>query len=261
MASKSEENGGGRKRVFGKDRVALVTGGSRGIGKAVCLALAREGCKVVVNYRGSAESADAVVSQIKEAGGDAVAVQADVSSQSGVASLFDAIESTYGDSPYYLVNNAGILGPNTSNLLEIDVVRDYQEIFGTNVLGSLLCTSEFLKRARGKKGAIVNLSSVSAAKGKPVLYGMSKAALDSMMAGLVSELAPLGIRINSVSPGLTRTSMAPDEKINASVAKGNLPFRRSAEPEEVADTIVFLLSDASSYTTGANVRISGGVSA
>ena len=200
-------------------RVVIVTGGSRGIGAATCVLLAERGYSVCVNYNRGAAEAAAVVDEITAAGGSAVAVQADVSVPVDVARLFAEAEAALGRVSC-LVNNAGIIGPRTGLGDGGDgeeLVRELEKVLRVNVHGPLLCCREALRHmstqapVSGAGGAIVNISSGSAFIGSPLLYAMSKGALNSMQSGLVKELAGHGIRVNSVSPGMTRTEMVTDE--------------------------------------------------
>jgi len=246
-------------------RVCIVTGGSRGIGKAICELLAAQSTDVCVNYTSltSKPLAEQVVANVVAAGRRAIAVQADVSNPSDVIKLFDATEAQLGPVTS-LVNNAAIIG-SRSNLQET-TLEDLQRVVQVNVYGPFLCTKEFVKRvtafhsARSSvvegRGAIVNISSGSAFLGRPLAYAMSKGALNSFSAGSVDELAALGIRLNSVSPGLTKTEMVSDELIDQH--KNAIPMRRAADPKEIASVVGFLLSDAASFVSGGNLRVAGG---
>jgi NAD(P)-dependent dehydrogenase (short-subunit alcohol dehydrogenase family) len=241
--------------------LVVVTGGARGIGRATCLLLASRGYDVAVNYQSNAEGAQSVVTDIESAGGHARAFQADVSEESQVTQLFDDVVKAFGRAPNGLVNNAGIMEPwlNDIATIEFDTLdRDIR----TNLYGPWFCTREFVKRAStasgGKGGSIVNVSSTSAASSQPLAYGISKAAQEAMANGLSKTLPPNhGIRINTVVPGLTDTGLASEENI-AILAK-IIPLRRAAEPDEIAKGIAVLLSDESSYASGAFLKISGGL--
>lgn len=234
--------------------IAVVTGASRGIGAAVASALAREGYTVAVNFKSCLSAAIAVVKNIQDAGGEACSFQADVSVESEVVSLFEKVAKTWSDKDLVvLVNNAGIIG-NRGSLETVDT-QCFHNVINANVLGPLICCREFAKKA-AKGSRIVNVSSGSAYIGQPGLYAMSKGALNSMQAWLVRELTPKGIRMNTVSPGMTRTDMIADVMDNFDMS--NIPQGRFGEPEEVADGIVFLCSEKSSYISGSNLRIAGG---
>ena len=249
-------------------RVCIVTGGSRGIGKAICeLLAAQQSTDVCVNFTSlsSKPLAEQVVATVIAAGRRAIAVQADVSNPSDVVKLFDATEAQLGPVTS-LVNNAAIIG-SRANLQET-TLEDLQRVVQVNVYGPFLCTKEFVKRVTAfhsarintsvveGRGAIVNISSGSAFIGRPLAYSMSKGALNSFSAGSVEELAALGIRLNSVSPGLTKTEMVPDELIEQH--KNAIPMRRAADPMEIASVVGFLLSDAASFVSGGNLRVAGG---
>ena len=246
----------------GQGRVAVVTGGSRGIGAAVCKILAKQGYKVVVNYRSNADMAAAVVADIEKEGGVAVAVQADIAVEADVQRLFAETRRLLGPVAA-LVNNAAIIGPRGS-LTGDDAVDDWaaelRTLIETNVVSAMGCIKEAvadMSTARGGSGgSIVSVSSGSAMIGSPLLYGVSKGALNSVQNGLVKELAAQGVRINSVAPGMTKTDMVPDDV--AARNKGTIPLGRVGEPEEIAATIAFLLGDESSYTSGACIRVAGG---
>mmetsp|Transcript_10300 Transcript_10300/g.14553 ORF Transcript_10300/g.14553 Transcript_10300/m.14553 type:complete len:286 (+) Transcript_10300:87-944(+) len=243
----------------------IVTGGSRGIGKSTCLLLASKGYDVVINCRKEIDAASALCDEIENNRkvdkhvGKAFVVQADVSKEDQVTRMFDQVETFFGMPPSGLVNNAGILGKKTNDISQLSS-QDLDEIFATNVHGPFNCCKEFMKRTSsktgGKGGSIVNVSSGSAYIGYPLVYAMSKAALDSMTTGLIAPAAEQGIRINTVAPGVTETDMVSSEKIEATIP--NIPMKRAGKPSEIAESIVFLLSDASSYTSGAKIRISGG---
>eukprot|EP00668_Euglena_longa_P029380 GGOE01036728.1.p1 GENE.GGOE01036728.1~~GGOE01036728.1.p1 ORF type:complete len:259 (-),score=63.81 GGOE01036728.1:241-993(-) len=234
---------------------ALVTGGSRGIGAACCKRLAKDGFAIAVNYNSNAEAAEEVVAYIVSSGGMAQAFQGNVSSETGVEALFNSIDASSMPPLTALVNNAGVLGPLSNDLAGIspDAVSF---VFNTNVLGPLLCCREAAKRM-GQGAAIVNISSGASNIGQPLLYSMSKAALNSMQIGLIPELARKGIRINSVSPGFTTTDMITDMSQEVDI-ESSIPMGRTGHPEEIAATVSFLLSADASYVCGANVRVSGG---
>jgi NAD(P)-dependent dehydrogenase (short-subunit alcohol dehydrogenase family) len=240
-------------------RVAVVTGGGRGIGAACCKVLAREGYHVIVNYKSDSKAAEEVASNIRNNGGCVDCVAADVSNQEGVDHLFE--EADKAGTLVALVNNAGIIGPSSRVKVEELTVSQLREIMATNVEAPLMCIQAAIKRMSkkngGNGGAIINISSGAAYIGSPVLYSMSKAALNSLQIGLISQLAEAGIRINTVSPGITKTDLISKAAIEATAK--SIPMGRPGQPHEIAETVAFLLDEAkSSYTTGANVRISGG---
>jgi NAD(P)-dependent dehydrogenase (short-subunit alcohol dehydrogenase family) len=214
-----------------------------------------------VNYVHDSEAAAAVVSDIRAAGATAVAVQADVASESDIVRLFETAEAEVG--PLCgLVNNAGLTG-RIGRFVDADSAA-IRRVLETNVLGSFFCSREAIRRfsAHGK-GSIVNLSSVAATTGAPseyVHYAASKAAIDAFTLGLARELADRGIRVNAVAPGSTLTDIhatAGDPDRPARV-RTRIPMQRLAEPEEIAEAVIWLLSDAASYVTGTVLRVSGG---
>jgi len=242
-------------------QVVIVTGGSRGIGAATARLLGRGKAAVVVNYRKASAEADAVVRDIEASGGRAIAVQGDMGDEQDILRVFAESDRAFG-SLTGLVNNAGIVG-GQKRRIDAVTFAGAMEVMRTNLVGPLICAREAIARmstkAGGKGGAIVNVSSYGALTGSPnafIDYAASKGAIDSMTIGLSKELAGDGIRVNAVSPGIILTDIHPPgrvERITPSV-----PLQRAGMPEEVAETVLFLLSDASSYTTGTNVRVAGG---
>ncbi len=243
-------------------RIALVTGGSRGIGAATSKLLANKGFIVCVNYHKNKKAAEQVIVDIKNNGGEAIAVQADVSIESDVERLFLTIDQQLG-SITHLVNNAGILMPQ-STLLNLSADR-INKILTTNVTSYFLCCREAVKRMLNNNthGAIVNVSSGAAQTGSPneyIDYAASKGAIDTLTKGLAMEIAEKQIRVNGVRPGLIYTDMHADggepERVNR--LKHNLPLKRGGTVDEVAQAICWLLSDEASYTTGSILNVSGG---
>lgn len=242
-------------------RVTVVTGGGRGIGAATALRLAADGHDVLLAVRVAVDRAEAVAAQVRAAGRRAAVVAADVTDEDDVDRVFDTAAATLGPVTG-LVNNAGVTGPLTA-FLDADTAT-MRRVIDVNVMGPLLCARRAARDMTGRGGAIVNVSSGAAATGSPgeyVHYAASKGAVDTMTVGLARELGPLGIRVNSVSPGRIWTEMHaamgdPDRPARiADVA----PLRRAGEPHEVAAAIAWLLSDDASYTTGANIRVAGGM--
>jgi len=243
-------------------KVALVTGASRGLGKAIALGLAAEGARVAVNYRRNPEKAEAVVREIREKhGGEAVAVFADVAAEADVARMFDEAEAKLGPLDV-LVNNAAIAPacPTADTTLET-----LERTFATNMTGTFLCCRELVRRLRaeGRTGRIVNISSQAAFRGSQsgkTAYDASKGAVISFTISLAREMAPHGIAVNCVAPGLMYTEML-KELIDANREKfeGRVPLRRIGTVEEVAAVVVFLASERASYMTGATVDVSGGL--
>lgn len=246
-----------------ENRVAIVTGGSRGIGRAVALLLAERGYAVCLSYVSDAAAAQGVVDAIGAKGGRALAVKGDVGNEADVIALFKAADGLGRLAA--LVNNAGVVDVK-SDVADMSVAR-LQRMMTTNVVGSFLCAREAVRRMSIKRGgaggAIVNLSSVAARLGGPgqfVDYAASKGAIDSLTIGLSREVAADGIRVNAVAPGIIATEIhasggEPDrvERLGPGV-----PMKRAGTAEEVAAPIVWLLSDEASYTTGAILDIGGG---
>ena len=241
-------------------KTAIVTGGSRGIGASICRLLGADGWNVVVNFAGRADAAEAVARDVEAAGGRALPVQADVSLKADVDRLFAASDEAFGRLGA-LVNNAGVVGRRGRFEALDDATME--EVLAVNVLGCMLCAHAAIPRLStrhgGRGGSIVNISSGNAVSGGPgesVLYSVSKGAVNSLTIGLSQELAGEGVRVNTVSPGLTDTDMPGPEKI-ASVGH-TIPIGRAAHPDEIAEGVVWLLSDKASYVAGANLRIGGG---
>ncbi|WP_415911728.1 SDR family oxidoreductase [Neptuniibacter sp. QD37_11] len=241
------------------DNVAIVTGGSRGIGAATSKLLASQGYLVCVNYRSRSEEAEAVVTEINSNGGRAFAFVADVSMESEVIRLFDATETELG-AVTHLVNNAGILFTQ-SRLADLSVER-FEKILSTNVTSCFLCCREAVRRMKNG-GAIVNVSSIASKTGSPneyVDYAASKGAMDSLTKGLSLEVASQGIRVNAVRPGFIYTDMHSDggEPNRVQRLSSQIPLQRGGTAEEVANSIAWLLSDEASYVTGSFIDIAGG---
>lgn len=242
----------------------LVTGGGRGIGAAVARLGAAAGYTVCVNYRSNAVAAEAVVSEIEEAGGRALAVQADVAREEDVEKLFTTVDAELPPLTA-LVNNAGITG-RVGRLEDVstETLRDVMEL---NVLGVIWCCQAAVRRMAqrhgGKGGAIVNISSGAATLGSPdtfVWYAASKGAVDTLTLGLALENARDGLRVNAVAPGLIRTDLHVDSGMpdRLETMPAQTPMGRAGEPEEIAEAVLWLLGDKASFTNGAVLRVTGG---
>ena len=241
------------------EKITLITGASRGIGRATAILAGQAGHAVCVNYVSDKAAADAVVKEITDAGGKAIAVAADTSVEADVIRMFETVDKELG-TVTGLVSNAGIHGPRGPvKALTADDIRRVLEV---NVLGLFLCAQQAIKRMStdngGAGGAIVNISSGTATIGAPgggVLYAASKGAVNSFSTGLAQEVISQGIRVNTLAPGLTETDMTRDTLDRRAPAT---PMGRAGKPEEIAQAILFLLSDAASYVACANLRVSGG---
>ncbi len=243
--------------------VAVVTGGARGIGAATARLAARRGYAVCVNYRANEAAAHGVVERIAREGGRAIAVAGDVAREPDVVRLFDSAAALGRVTA--LVNNAGVL-ERQMRLDEMPAAR-LERVLATNVLGALLCAREAVRRMStrhgGMGGGIVNVSSMAARLGSPgeyVDYAASKGAVDALTVGLAGEVATEGIRVNAVRPGAIYTEIhaSGGEPDRVERVKQAVPMRRGGTPEEVANAILWLLSDESSYCTGTFIDVSGG---
>jgi NAD(P)-dependent dehydrogenase (short-subunit alcohol dehydrogenase family) len=245
------------------DKVAIVTGGSRGIGRAAAIAAAARGFRVCIGYVSNEAAAREVVSTIEAKHGNAIAVKCDVGSEPDILALFNAADKfgTLGA----LVNNAGIVGP-TARVEDMSAER-IARMMAVNVTGSMLCAREAVKRMStrhgGKGGVIVNLSSVAARLGSPntyVDYAASKGAVDSFTVGLGHEVAGEGIRVVAIRPGLIDTEIhaSGGEPDRAHRLSHMVPMKRVGTAEEIANAIVWLMSDEASYVTSAILDVSGG---
>lgn len=245
--------------------VLLVTGGSRGIGAAISVMAAGRGYDVAVNYQRDAAAAASVVAACKAAGASAVALQGDMSGEADILRVFAEAKGKLGPIAQ-VVNNAGITG-KSGPLAEADaeVIRNCIDV---NVTGALLVAREaaraLLAQPERKGRAIVNISSAAATLGSPgeyVWYAASKGAIDTLTVGLAKELAPAGIRVNAVAPGITETeihALSTGEAGRVERIAPLVPLQRAASPDEIAEAVLFLLSEASAYTTGVVLRVAGG---
>ena len=246
------------------NKVMIVTGGSRGIGAATAIMAAEHGYAVCVNYVRNHTAAMAVVEVIEKSGGRAIALGGDVASEADVITLFEEVDRILGPLTA-LVNNAGILA--TQQRVEAMDAARLNRILGTNVTGSFICAREAIRRMStrhgGSGGGIVNLSSAAArlgAAGEYVDYAASKGAIDTMTIGLARELAAEGIRVNAVRPGIIDTDIHASGGVPDRVErlKDAVPMRRGGQASEVAAAILWLLSEHSSYVTGAIIDVTGG---
>ena len=245
-------------------RIVLVTGGSRGIGAACCLQAAAAGYDVAVNYARDAAAADRVAAAVRAAGRRAITVAADVAHEDQVLAMFERVDAELGRLTG-LVNNAGIV--DVPARVDDMSVQRLRRMFDTNILGSVLCAREAVRRMStrhgGSGGSIVNLSSAASRLGSPaqyVDYAASKGAIDSFTLGLGREVAAEGVRVNAVRPGIIDTDIhasggLPDR---ARELAPQVPMKRAGSADEVAAAVLWLLSDAASYTTGAVIDVTGG---
>lgn len=245
-------------------KIMLITGGGRGIGAATAVGAAERGYAVCINYRSNRNTAEALVRTIRDRGGNACAIAADISSEADVVRLFETMDRELGP-VNALVNNVGIL-EHQMRVEDMDAFR-LQRIFATNVIGTFLCCREALRRMSvrhgGPGGAIVNLSSIAARLGAPgeyVDYAASKGAVETMTIGLAKEVAGEGVRVNAVRPGHIYTGIHADggEPERVERLKDTVPLKRGGQPEEVARAILWLLSDEASYVTGTILDVAGG---
>lgn len=244
--------------------IMLVTGGSRGIGAATAVLAAAHGWQVAISYKDNAAAADEVLQKIRDAGGTAIAIRADVSVEADVLRLFDAVDEQLGTLSA-LVNNAGMLEQQMR--LDQMTLDRWQRVFSANVFGSFLCAKHAVLRMStkhgGSGGAIVNVSSAAARLGAPneyVDYAAAKGAVDSMTIGLSKEVAAEGIRVNAVRPGLIHTDIhaSSGEPGRVDRLKGGVPMLRGGHAEEVAEAILWLASAQASYVTGTLMDVTGG---
>ena len=244
-----------------KGKVAVVTGGARDIGRAICIKLAHEGAKVVVNYFGSEKDSEVILSTIKEAGGEAIAVKADVTKHADIDNLVAKTREAFGDHIDILVNNAG--GLFARKTIEQINENFYYQVMDVNFKGIVFVTKAF-KPLMEEGGSIINLASQAGRDGGgggSAIYASSKGAIMALTRNWAKELGPQGIRINSVCPGMIATKFHDDftkDEVRKNVANAT-PLRREGEAEEVADLVAYLAGSESSFMTGNNVDINGGL--
>lgn len=244
-----------------KGKVAVVTGGGRDIGRAISVALAKEGANVVINYNSSETGANETVAEIEALGGNAIAVKADVSNMNEIKSLKAKTVKAFGESVHILVNNAG-------GLFARKTLQEFDDTFYDLVMDVNFKSTVFVMKAfvplMGEGTSVINLSSLAARDGGgggSALYASSKGATTTFTRAMAKELGPKGIRVNAVCPGLIGTKFHDDftkDEIRVAVA-GKTPVRREGRADEVADLVVYLASEKSSFVTGANFDINGGL--
>jgi NAD(P)-dependent dehydrogenase (short-subunit alcohol dehydrogenase family) len=256
--------GGPEANINRMQPIILITGGSRGIGAATALLAAQNGYAVAVNYAANSLAADEVVRQIRVSGGTAITVQADVGIEADILAMFDKVDAKLGRITA-LVNNAGVV--DVPSRVDAMSAARLKRMFDINIVGSFLCAREAVKRMStrhgGAGGSIVNLSSAAARLGAPgqyVDYASAKGAIDTFTVGLAKEVALEGIRVNAVRPGVIETDIhaSGGQPDRARQMAPHVPMQRAGSAMEVAQAIVWLLSDAASYTTGAVVDVTGG---
>ena len=247
-----------------KNKVALITGASRGIGAATARLLGERGFDIAINYHQDKASAESLLLELQSTNIKAIAIQADVADESQVLDLYNTVDQQLGRLSV-LINNAGILKQQTT-MLGLTAER-INQIFATNVTGYFLCAREAIKRmsskAGGAGGVIINVSSVAAKTGSPfeyIDYAASKGAIDTMTRGLSVELAAENIRVNAVRPGFINTDMHADggEPNRIERLRSVIPMARGGEATEVASAIAWLVSDEASYVTGSFIDVAGG---
>jgi 3-oxoacyl-[acyl-carrier protein] reductase len=242
------------------NKVAVVTGASKGIGAAIAKQLAAEGASVVVNYASSKSGADKVVDEISKAGGKAVAVQADVAKPADITRLFAETKKAFGKVDV-LVNNAGIY---EFLPLEQITAEHFRKLFDLNVLGLVLTTQEAVKHFPATGGSVVNVSSVVSSRGVPAgsVYSGTKGAVDSITRALAAELGPRKIRVNSINPGMVvtegMTGMGIHESDMRKQVEAATPLGRIGQPEDIAPAVTYFASDDSAWVTGETIVLAGG---
>jgi NAD(P)-dependent dehydrogenase (short-subunit alcohol dehydrogenase family) len=239
--------------------VVLIAGGSRGIGAATAKLAAARGYDVAVNYKSNSNAAAGVVKAVEKAGGKAISIQGDMALENDIERVFETASDTFGSLTHF-VHSSGIIGDNSR--LDEAKVETIREVLDVDTFGALLCLRACVRHMStkhgGKGGAIVMLSSMAAPLGganECVWYAAAKAGVDSMVIGVSREVAKEGIRVNAVTPGVIDTDIQPPGRIERVMPM--LPMGRAGQADEVAEAVLFLLSDAASYINGANLRVSG----
>jgi NAD(P)-dependent dehydrogenase (short-subunit alcohol dehydrogenase family) len=239
--------------------VLLIAGGSRGIGASTCRMAGARGYDVAVNFKSDAKAAASVVDAVKSAGGKAVAIQGDMTEEATIMRVFDEAAKALGPITHF-VHSAGIGGKNSK--LEAATAQNLREVIDVNLYGGLLCAREAVRRmstARGGPGGsivmISSIASVTGGAGEYVFYAAAKGGIDALTNGLAREVAKEGIRVNAIRPGPTKTDIHEPGRLERITPL--LPMGRPGEPDEIAETILFLLSDAASYVSGAVLNVSG----
>jgi len=239
--------------------VLLIAGGSRGIGAATAKLAGERGYNVAVNYRTNSNAAASVVKAVEKGGGKAVAIQGDMASESDIERVFDTATDTFGSLTHF-VHSSGIIGE--ASRLDEASAKTIREVLDVDTFGALLCLRACMRRMStrhgGKGGAVVMLSSMAAPLGganECVWYAAAKAGVDSMVIGAAREVAKEGVRINAVTPGVIETDIQPPGRVERLTPM--LPMGRAGQADEVAEAVLFLLSDGASYINGANLRVSG----
>ena len=240
--------------------VLLIAGGSRGIGASTCRLAATRGYDVAVNYKSNAKAAADVVEAVMAAGGKAVALRGDMIDEATVARVFDEAARALGPITHF-VHSAGVSGKNSK--LEVATAQTLREVIDVNLYGGLLCAREAVRHmstARGGPGGSIvllsSIASVTGGAGEYVFYAAAKGGIDALTNGLAREVVKEGIRVNAIRPGPTRTDIHEPGRLERITPL--LPMGRPGEPDEIAEAILFLLSDAASYITGAVLNVSGG---
>lgn len=253
-----------RTALLAMNKVVIITGASRGIGAATAQLAAAAGYAVCVNYLGNRAAAEAVAGRIAQGGGRAIAVAADVSIEDEVVRLFETADAQLGPITA-LVNNAGVLAPQM-RVDQMDAAR-LSRVLATNVIGCFLCAKEAVRRMStnhgGQGGAIVNVSSAASrlgSAGEYVDYAASKGAIDTLTIGLAREVAAEGIRVNAVRPAFIHTDIhaSGGDPKRVDRIRDSIPMKRGGQPEEVANAILWLLSEQASYATGTFIDLAGG---